>query len=110
MFLYDNASIIPAKTVEAFAKRQHPEVKTDFENADTLCMINFVIDNIEIFMKKSAFHTKNNENPLELFKDYKKSVRHQMAHGIASENGRWNDIALQNVSLLSCKIVKCLGK
>jgi hypothetical protein len=36
-------------------------------------------------MKKSAF---NNENPLELFKDYKKSVRNKMAHGVADENGR----------------------
>jgi hypothetical protein len=106
-FLYKNAGIIPFKTVEAFAKKQRPKIKPDFENADTLCMINFIIENIEIFTKKSAF---NNENPLELFKDYKKSVRNKMAHGVAGENGRWSDIELQNVSLLSCKIVKCLGK
>jgi len=110
MFLYNNESIIPAQTVEAFAKKQRPKIKADFENADTLCMINFIIENIDIFMKKSVFHTENKENPLEILRDYKKSVRNHMAHAIASENGRWTDIELQNVSLLSCKIVKCLGK
>ncbi|CAI2163927.1 830_t:CDS:2 [Funneliformis geosporum] len=69
-FLYNNAGIILFKTVEAFAKRQRPKIKPDFENADTLCMINFFIENIEIFTKKY-------ENPLELFKDYKKSVRNK---------------------------------
>ncbi|RIA80408.1 hypothetical protein C1645_882183 [Glomus cerebriforme] len=67
--------------VEAFTARQCPQVNTDFENADTLCMINFIIEILDIFAKKSAFH----------------------------ENGRWSNIALQNVSLLPCKIVACLG-
>ena len=70
-FLYNNTSIIPFKIVETFAKRQYPKIKPDFEKADTFCMINFIIKNIKIFMKKSAF---NNENPLELFKNYKKSI------------------------------------
>lgn len=70
-FLYDHAGIIPAKIVKTFSKKQCPKIKTDFENADTLIMINFITENLIIFMNKSAFY---NENPLKVFMDYKKSV------------------------------------
>jgi hypothetical protein len=56
------------------------------------------------------FYGKNNEDPVEVFKEYKKSVRNKLAHGIVNKKGRWNDIALQNVSLISCKVVECLGR
>jgi hypothetical protein len=72
------------KIVETFSKKQHPKVKTDFENADTLYMINFITKNVKIFMNKSAFY---NENPLEVFMNYKISVQNKMAHGVAGENG-----------------------
>ncbi|RIA87680.1 hypothetical protein C1645_274236 [Glomus cerebriforme] len=70
-FLYDHAGIIPAKIVKTFSKKQRLKIKTDFENADTLTMINFITENLIIFMNKSVFY---NENPLEVFMDYKKSV------------------------------------
>ncbi|CAG8632337.1 488_t:CDS:2 [Acaulospora colombiana] len=98
-----------AFTVESFAARQNPKVNKDFGNADTLCILNFIIDNIEIFTTKSVFHGTNSENAIEIFKEYKKDVRHKMAHGIVNENGRWSDLALQNVSLLACKVVECLN-
>lgn len=43
MFLYDNMSIIFAKTLEAFVTKQHPKIKTDIEHADTLCMLNLLL-------------------------------------------------------------------
>ncbi len=110
MFLVKNENIIPARTVESFAARQRPKVNKDFGNADTLCMLNFIIENIKIFTTTSVFHGTNSANAIEIFKEYKKNVRHKMAHGIVNENGRWSDLALQNVSFLACKVVECLSK
>lgn len=110
MFLVENECIIPAKVVEAFVARQHAPINKDFRDADVLCMLNFIIDHINIF-QSSAFHGYYKSNPLKLLKDYKENVRHKVAHGVSTGNsGRWSDLSLQNVAHLSCHVVACLGK
>uniref|UniRef100_U9UH05 Uncharacterized protein n=1 Tax=Rhizophagus irregularis (strain DAOM 181602 / DAOM 197198 / MUCL 43194) TaxID=747089 RepID=U9UH05_RHIID len=78
-FLVDNERNIPLNVVMDFVSKQRPPVNIDFSNADLLCMLNFIIDNINIFIRVSAFH------------------------------GRWNDHSLQNVAILACEIVICVG-
>jgi len=110
-FLVENENIIPAKTVEAFAARQNPPISSDFRNADVLAMLNFIIEQINVFLKQPIFHGQYKTNPGKIFKDFKENVRHKMAHGICiDQKGRWSDLALQNVAHLSCEIIACLGK
>ncbi|CAB4483686.1 hypothetical protein RhiirA5_421535 [Rhizophagus irregularis] len=78
-FLVDNECNIPLNVVMDFVSKQRPPVNIDFSNADLLCMLNFIIDNINIFIRVSAFH------------------------------GRWNDHSLQNVAILACEIIICVG-
>jgi hypothetical protein len=42
--------------MKVFIKRQYLKINTDFENADTLYIINFVNKNIGIFIKNSVFY------------------------------------------------------
>lgn len=99
--------------VKSFCAKQHPPISTDFGNADLLCMINFIIENIKLFLKpkKPLFHGRYKANPTELLSNFKKNVRNKMAHGIVvDEKGRWSDHELQHVSVLACEVVICLGK
>jgi len=110
-FLVKNESIIPLEVVESFASKQRPPVSLDFRNADLLCMLNFLIENINIFLKKSVFHGTYKSNPVELLSSFKKNVRNKLAHGIIiNEKGRWSDHALEHVAILACEVVICLGK
>jgi hypothetical protein len=110
-FIIDNKHIIPSKIVESFVAKQHHRISPDFENADVLCMIKFINENISIFLNKSVFHGRYKADPTELLSSFKKNVRDKMAHGtIIDEKGRWSDLALQNVAHLACEIVACLGK
>jgi hypothetical protein len=74
-------------------------------------MLNFIIENIKIFSTKSLFHGRHKANPAELLKDFKKNVRNKVAHGIVI-NGkvRWCDHSLQDVSILACEVIVCLGR
>ncbi|CAG8838405.1 2168_t:CDS:2, partial [Gigaspora margarita] len=74
-FLIKNEHMIPSEVVEGFASKQRPPINPDFSNADTLNMLNFIIENIKIFDK----------------------------------SGRWSDHTLQNVAILACDVVTCLG-
>ncbi|CAG8617022.1 5279_t:CDS:2, partial [Cetraspora pellucida] len=90
-FLIKNKYIIPSEIIEGFATKQRPPINPDFSNADTLNMLNFMIENIKIFDKLN-------------------NVRHKMAHGILiDQKGRWSDHALQNVAILACDVITCLG-
>ena len=110
-FLVDNERHIPLDVVKSFCEKQRPPVSTDFGDADLLCMINFVIENVKHFSKKSLFHGKYKANPIELLRNFKNNVRNKMAHGIiVDEKGRWSDHDLQHVSILACEIVIFLGK
>lgn len=110
-FLVDNERNIPLNVVMDFVSKQRPPVNIDFSNADLLCMLNFIIDNINIFIRVSAFHGQYKTRPVELFSNFKKNVRNKMAHGIVTDDkGRWNDHSLQNVAILACEIVICVGK
>ncbi|CAB4496328.1 unnamed protein product [Rhizophagus irregularis] len=109
-FLVKNESIIPSEIVEKFVAKQRPPISKDFRNADLLCMLNFIIENIKIFSKKSLFHGKYKANPTELLMNFKKNVRHKVAHGIViNGKGRWCDHSLQDVSILACEVIVCLG-
>ena len=74
-------------------------------------MLNFIIENINIFLKKSVFHGTYKANPVELLTSFKKDVRNKLAHGTTiNEKGRWSDHALEHVTILTCEVVICLGK
>ncbi|RHZ77811.1 hypothetical protein Glove_172g53 [Diversispora epigaea] len=108
-FLINNEHMIPSEVVKSFAAKQHPPINTDFSNADTLNMINFVIENIKTF-DKSVFHGQHKSAPVELFKNFKNNVRNKVAHGtLIDKKGRWSDHALQNIAILACDVVTCLG-
>jgi hypothetical protein len=110
-FLIENENIIPAKVVETFTKKRNPPISSDFRDADLLSMLNFIVEHVDIFLRKSVFHGLYKANPVKIFKDFKENVRHKMAHGISMNGeGRWSDLALQNVTYLSCHVVACLGK
>ncbi|CAG8516782.1 16554_t:CDS:2 [Acaulospora colombiana] len=109
-FLVNNEDIIPLEIVESFADKQRPPISKDFSNADLLCMLNFILENIAIFSKKSVFHGQYKTNPAELLINFKKNVRNKLAHGIVvSGKGRWSDHALQHVSIFACEVIICLG-
>ena len=109
-FLVKYEDKLPDILVENFAAKQNPPVSKDFRDADVLCMLKFIIENVKIFLKESAFHGSYKSNPIELLKDFTKDVRHKNAHGIVENNkGRWCDLALQRVVHLTCEVVSCLG-
>ncbi|CAB4409323.1 unnamed protein product [Rhizophagus irregularis] len=109
-FLVKYEDKLPDILVENFASKQNPPVSKDFRDADVLCMLKFIIENIKIFLKESAFHGSHKSKPIELLKDFKKDVRHKNAHGIVENNkGRWCDLSLQRVVHLTCEVVTCLG-
>ncbi|CAB4440649.1 unnamed protein product [Rhizophagus irregularis] len=71
----------PIKWRYSFSEvRKNPPVSKDFRDADVLCMLKFIIENIKIFLKESAFHGSHKSKPIELLKDFKKDVRHKNAH------------------------------
>ncbi|CAJ0836555.1 15326_t:CDS:2 [Entrophospora sp. SA101] len=79
-FLVKNERIIPLETVKAFVAKQCSPISRDFCNADLLCMLNFILENINIFLKESVFH------------------------------GHWSDHALQDVAILACEVIICFGR
>nr|CAG8641500.1 4980_t:CDS:2 [Entrophospora candida] len=64
-FLIENEHIIPSTVTKTFASKHH--INPDFDNADTQCMLNFIIENIIIF-DKSVFHSQHKSNPTQLLK------------------------------------------
>ncbi|CAG8706412.1 5506_t:CDS:2, partial [Cetraspora pellucida] len=109
-FLVKNESVIPLEVVERFVAKQRPPVSTDFNNADLLCMLNFLIENINIFLKKSVFHGRFKANPVELLTNFKMNIRNKLAHGVViNDKGRWSDHALQHVAILACEVIICLS-
>ncbi|RUP36315.1 hypothetical protein BC936DRAFT_138472, partial [Jimgerdemannia flammicorona] len=109
-FLVDNESCIPANIVKAFVTKQHPPTSPDFRAADVLCLLNFIIENIDTYFKSSAFYGQHKAILVELLSDFKMNVRDQMSHGmILDQMGRWNDRALLNFAHMACKVVILLG-
>ncbi|CAG8778377.1 17149_t:CDS:2 [Gigaspora margarita] len=74
-------------------------------------MLNFMIENIKIFLKNAVFHGQFKANPVELLTNFKKDVRNKVAHRIVVDGkGRWSDHALQNVAILACEVIICFGR
>ena len=75
-------------------------------------MLNFIIENIKIFLKTSAFHGTYKANPVVLLIFLKKkNVRNKLVHGIKiNEKGCWSGHALEHVIILACEVVICLDK
>jgi hypothetical protein len=66
--------MLPDILVENFAAKQNPPVSK-----------NFLIENIKIFLKESAFHGFYKSNPIERLKEMY-VIRHKNAHGIVENN------------------------
>jgi hypothetical protein len=84
--------------------------KDDFSDADLLCLLNFIIQNISLFtlgQYQTLFHGSNNIDPSFIFKSFKVVARHHNAHGL---KGRWSDEKLQRLSTLALEVTACLGK
>ncbi|CAG8747141.1 16972_t:CDS:1, partial [Cetraspora pellucida] len=80
-FFIKNEHMIPSEVIKGFATKQHPPINPDFSNANTLNMLNFMIENIKIF-DKSVFYGQHKSAPVNLFKNFKNNVQHKMVHGI----------------------------
>nr|CAG8525354.1 11241_t:CDS:2 [Entrophospora candida] len=86
-FLIENEHMIPSAVAKIFASKHH--INPDFDNADTQCMLNFIIENIKIF-DKSVFPWN------------------RVAHGtLIDQKGQWSDHKLQYIAILACNVVTC---
>ncbi|KAF0399373.1 hypothetical protein F8M41_009726 [Gigaspora margarita] len=109
-FLVKHEKKISEQVVKNFAANQTPPINNDFRDADVLCMIKFIVQNIKIFLNESVFHGSHKLNPVDLLNEFKKNVRHKNAQGVVEDNkGRWCDLDLQRVVHLTCEVVACLG-
>ncbi|CAG8733761.1 27942_t:CDS:2 [Dentiscutata erythropus] len=107
-FLIKNQHMIPFEVIKGFASKQYLLINPNFSNADTLNMLNFIIENINLF-DKSVFHSQHKSALINLFKNFKNNVRYKMAYSILiDQKGRWSNHALQNVTILACDVVTYL--
>ena len=111
-FISKHHQYVPSKTVEEFAKKCIPPRKPDFSDADLLCLLNFIIQNIHLFTNRSNQSLFNGDyelNPSVLFKSFKE-VRNYNAHGITRPEGRWDDDKLRRLSTLALEVAVCFSK
>ncbi|RIA99373.1 hypothetical protein C1645_747538 [Glomus cerebriforme] len=112
-FIKKHRQYIPHSAVESFAAKCNPPRENNFSDADLLCIINFMIQNISLFTigrpDQTLFHGDYKLNPTDLFKSFKNEARNHLAHGITRSKGRWNDEKLHRLSALALEIVVCLG-
>ena len=100
---------ITSKPVKEFAKKC---IQSDFSDADLLCLLNFIIQNVHLFTNQSnqsLFNGYYEFNPSVLFKSFKE-IRNYNAHGITQPGGRWDDDKLRRLSTLALEVVVCLSK
>lgn len=112
-FIIKQEKYIPHKTVRKFVSRCNPPKKDDFSDADLLCLLNFIIQNINLFtlgQGQTLFHGSNNIDPPFLLKTFKVEIRHHNAHGVTNLKGRWCDEKLLRLSTLALEVIVCLGK
>jgi len=99
--------------VRNFVSKCNPPKKDDFSDADLLCLLDFIMQNINLFtlgQHQTLFHGSNNINPSFIFKSFKVEARHHNAHGITNLKGRWSDEKLLRLSTLALEVTVCLGK
>ncbi|RIA98942.1 hypothetical protein C1645_748561, partial [Glomus cerebriforme] len=111
-FIIKQEKYIPHKTVRRFASQCNPPKKDDFSDADLLCLLNFIIQNINLFtlgQGQTLFHGPNNIDPTFLLRNFKVEGRHHNAHGVANLKGRWSDEKLLRLSTLALEVIVCLG-
>ncbi|GBC05814.1 hypothetical protein RclHR1_06440001 [Rhizophagus clarus] len=112
-FIVKQEKYIPHKTVRNFTSQCNPPKKDDFSDADLLCLLNFIIQNINLFtlgLDQTLFHGPNNIDPTFLLRNFKVEVRHHNAHGVTNLKGRWSDEKLLRLSTLALEVIVCLGK
>ena len=113
-FIISNEEYIPLEIVKNFTSKCNPPRQINFSDADLLCILNFIIQNITLFTtghsNQTLFHGEYKLDPSELFKSFKIEARHHNAHAITQPMGRWNDKELQRLSTLALKVIVCLGK
>ena len=113
-FIVNNEEYIPLEAVESFTTKCNPPRQVNFSDADLLCILNFIIQNINLFTtgrsNQTLFHGEYKLDPSELFKSFKIEARNHNAHAITQQMGRWNDEELQRLSTLALKVIVCLGK
>jgi hypothetical protein len=111
-FISKHHQFIPSKTVKSFTKRCIPPRKSDFSDADLLCLLNFMIQNINLFKdqhNQSLFNGEYKLNPKALLKSFKEE-RNYNAHGITQSEGRWDDRKLRRLTTLALEVVVCVSK
>ncbi|RIB15814.1 hypothetical protein C2G38_2191542 [Gigaspora rosea] len=111
-FIVKHEQYIPRKTVENFVSRCSPPKQTDFSDADLLCILNFMIQNISLFtlgQYQTLFCGPYRIDPSLLFKSFKVEARHHNAHEVTHLEGRWSDEKLQRLLTLALEVIICLG-
>ncbi|CAG8542177.1 99_t:CDS:2 [Funneliformis caledonium] len=108
----EQGAYISHKTVENFVSKCNPPKLTDFSDADLLCVLNFIIQNLSLFTRgqhQTLFYGSYKSDPSFLFKAFKVEARNHNAHGITYLEGRWSDEKLQRLSTLALEVIVCLG-
>ncbi|RHZ88869.1 hypothetical protein Glove_21g41 [Diversispora epigaea] len=112
-FVVKYQDYIPSNIVKEFAIKCNPPRNIDFSDADILCLLNFIIKHISLFIiphsDKTLFHGEYKLKPLDVLKSFKIEARNHYAHGITQSEGKWNDEKLQRLSTLALELVDCLG-
>ena len=100
-FIIKQEKYIPHETVRNFVSKRNPPKKDDFSDADLLCLLNFIMQNISLLtlgQYQTLFHGSYNIDPSFIFKSFKVVASHHNAHGITILKGRWSDEKLQRLS------------
>ncbi|CAB4402375.1 unnamed protein product [Rhizophagus irregularis] len=108
-FLIKHEQYISHKIVEDFVSKCNPPKQTDFSDADLLCMLNFMIQNLSLFSHQTLFYRSYKTDPSFLLKSFKIEARNHNAHGITYLEGRWSDEKLQRLLTLALEVIIYLG-
>ncbi|RUS15033.1 hypothetical protein BC938DRAFT_477115 [Jimgerdemannia flammicorona] len=76
-FFVQNANCVMTTEVASFGDKSRPKIESDFANANTLSMLNFLIAYKDNY--KTTFQEENKEDAIEILTNYKKncSPRHR---------------------------------
>ncbi len=113
-FIVKYENYISFEVVKNFTAKCNPPHQVNFSDADLLCILNFIIQNITLFMtghsNQILFHEEHKIDLSDLLNSFKIEIRNHNAHAITQPMGRWNDEELQRLSTLALKVIICFGK
>jgi hypothetical protein len=94
--LLQNKKYFPFEVVKNFMDKCDPPHQVNFSDADLLCILNFIIQNITLFTTKHSDQTlfydeEHKIDPSDLFKSFKTEAHNHNVYTITQPMERWND-------------------